>query len=201
MTAPAHFPRRVLAVLPTARAACSRGSRRTRLLRRLIPVLLSVLFAGCGGADKSDLEDYVQKVKARDPGPIEPLPDIKQINTFVYEPADRRDPFVVDVRGADQPTAAPGNSLAPDPLRRKEELEGFALDALRMVGTLEQNQTRWGLIRGPNGILHRVRVGNYLGMNNGQIINISDEAIQLTEIVSEGPGEWRERQATVQLSQ
>ena len=95
----------------------------------------------------------------------------------------------------------PGNSLAPDPLRRKEELEGFALDALRMVGTLEQNQTRWGLIRTPNGILHRVRVGNYLGMNNGQIINISDEAIQLTEIVSEGPGEWRERQATVALTQ
>ncbi|WP_295435879.1 pilus assembly protein PilP [uncultured Thiodictyon sp.] len=163
-------------------------------------VLLSALLVGCGG-DQSDLEDYVRKVKARDPGAIEPLPEIKQINTYVYEPAERRDPFVVDARGVDQPVGAPGSSLAPDPLRRKEELEGFALDALRMVGTLEQNQTKWALIRSPNGILHRVRVGNYLGMNNGQIVNISDEAIQLTEIVSEGPGEWRERQATVALTQ
>jgi type IV pilus assembly protein PilP len=169
--------------------------------RWILPVLVSMQLFGCGGADRSDLEDYVQKVRARDPGPIEPLPDIKQINTFVYEPADRRDPFVVDDRGADLPAATPGSSLAPDPLRRKEELEGYSLDALRMVGTLEQNQTKWGLIRAPNGILHRVRVGNYLGTNNGQIVGISDEAIQLTEIVAEGPGEWRERQATVQLTQ
>jgi type IV pilus assembly protein PilP len=167
----------------------------------LSAMLLSALLAGCGGADQSELEDYVRKVKARDPGAIEPLPEIKQINTYVYEPAERRDPFVVDARGSDQPATAPGNSLAPDPLRRKEELEGFALDALRMVGTLEQNQTKWALIRSPNGILHRVRVGNYLGMNNGQIVSISDESIQLTEIVSEGPGEWRERQATVALTQ
>jgi len=178
----------------------ARGRRAGRL-PVLSAVLLSALLAGCGGGDQSDLEDYVRKVKARDPGAIEPLPEIKQINTYVYEPAERRDPFVVDARGVDQPAGAPGNSLAPDPLRRKEELEGFALDALRMVGTLEQNQTKWALIRSPNGILHRVRVGNYLGTNNGQIVNISDEAIQLTEIVSEGPGEWRERQATVALTQ
>lgn len=176
--------------------------RRRMRSGRLIPLmLLSALLVGCGDADQSDLEDYVKKVRARDPGPIEPLPEIKQINTFVYEPGDRRDPFVVDNRGAEVPASAPGNSLAPDPLRRKEELEGYSLDALRMVGTLEQNQTRWGLIRAPNNILHRVRVGNYLGTNNGQIVSISDDAIQLTEIVSEGPGEWRERQATVQLTQ
>ncbi|WP_335582498.1 pilus assembly protein PilP [Candidatus Thiodictyon syntrophicum] len=181
-------------------AVPARG-RRTGCLPVLSAMLLSALLAGCGGADQSELEDYVRKVKARDPGAIEPLPEIKQINTYVYEPAERRDPFVVDARGSDQPATAPGNSLAPDPLRRKEELEGFALDALRMVGTLEQNQTKWALIRSPNGILHRVRVGNYLGMNNGQIVSISDESIQLTEIVSEGPGEWRERQATVALTQ
>jgi len=175
--------------------------RRAERLPMLSAVLLSAWLAGCGGGDQSDLQDYVRKVKARDPGAIEPLPEIKQINTYVYEPAERRDPFVVDARGGDQPATAPGSSLAPDPLRRKEELEGVALDALRMVGTLEQNQTKWALIRSPNGILHRVRVGNYLGMNNGQIVSISDEVIQLTEIVSEGPGEWRERPATVALTQ
>ena len=177
----------------------------TRLGRTLIwsGILLAVAagVTGCGGDDQADLKEYVEKVKQRDPGPIEPLPDIKQVDTFVYEPAERRDPFVADEGGADVAATAPGNSLAPDPLRRKEELEGYALDALRMVGTLEQNQTRWALIRTQSGTLHRVRVGNYMGLNNGQIVSIGDDAIQLTEIVSEAPGEWRERQATVSLTE
>ncbi|WP_295393531.1 pilus assembly protein PilP [uncultured Thiodictyon sp.] len=173
----------------------------SRRLPWLVAALLSLQLTACGNPDQSDLEDYAKKVKARDPAPIGPLPEIKQIDTFIYEPGERRDPFVMDNRGAATPAAVAGNNLAPDPLRRKEELEGFALDSLRMVGTLEQNQTMWALIRTPDGILHRVRVGNYLGMNNGQIVGISDTAIQLTEIVSENPGEWRERQATVALTQ
>lgn len=163
--------------------------------------LLTALLGGCGGEGAADLESYVEQVRARDPGPIQPLPEIKQLSTFIYEPGDRRDPFVMDTRGDEQPATTPGSGLAPDPRRRKEELEGYALDALRMVGTLEQHGTRWGLIRSPNGILHRVRVGNYLGTNNGQIVSISEEAIQVNEIVAEGPGEWRERPAAVALSQ
>ena len=158
-------------------------------------------FMGCSGSDQSDLEEYVAKVKARAPLPLEPLPDIKQIDTFVYEPGDRRDPFVADREGDESVAAAPDNSLAPDPLRRKEELESFSLDALRMVGTLQQDQTRWGLIRTQDGTLHMVRVGNHMGLNNGQITSISDEGILLTEVVMEGEGEWRERQAKVSLTE
>ena len=164
-------------------------------------LMLALALAGCGGGNLSDMEDYVQKVKARVPGPIEPLPEVKQVDTFVFEPGERRDPFVADTEGNEAAAPTPGNDLAPDPLRRKEELEGFALDAMRMVGTLEQNETKWGLIRTKDGTLHRVRVGNYMGMNNGQITSIGDDAIQLTEVVSEGPGDWRERQATVTLSE
>lgn len=158
-------------------------------------------FTGCSNGRQAELEDYVRKVQARAPEPIEPLPEIPQISTFVFEPGDRRDPFVADTKTNAVVDISPNDSLAPDPLRRKEELEGYALDALRMVGTLEQNETKWGLIRTQDGTLHRVRVGNYMGQNNGQITSIRDDAIQLTEVVSEAPGEWRERQATVSLTQ
>lgn len=157
--------------------------------------------AGCGNSRLSDLEAYVRQVQARAPEPIDPLPEIPQISTFVFEPGDRRDPFVADTKTHEVIDVPQGDSLAPDPLRRKEELEGYALDSLRMVGTLEQNETTWGLIRTQDGTLHRVRVGNYLGLNNGQITSIKDDAIQLTEVISEAPGEWRERQATVSLTQ
>ncbi|WP_240905483.1 pilus assembly protein PilP [Thiorhodococcus mannitoliphagus] len=162
---------------------------------------LALLLTGCEGDRMSDLEDYVQSVLNKPPGPIEPLPEIKPVATFVYEPADRRDPFTPDAQSAPEEEIALDNGLAPDPNRRKEELEGYPLDSLRMVGTLDTGSERWGLIRTKEGILHRVRVGNHLGQNNGQIISIEDDEIQLTEIVSDAPGQWRERAATVALSE
>lgn len=170
-------------------------------LLRLIPVLPPLMLAGCGDGGRSDLEEYVQQVRSRAAKPIEPLPQIQQILSFAYEPGERRDPFATDKQIIELPVASKVNKLAPDPLRRKEELEGYALDTLRMVGTMEQNQARWGLIRTPNGAVHRVMIGNYMGSNDGRIVSISDEAIQLIEIVADAPGEWRERQAAIAISQ
>ena len=96
--------------------------------------------------------------------------------------------------------AGADNSLAPDPLRPKEELESYPLDSLRMVGTVQQQETRWALVRTREGLVYRVRVGNYLGMNNGQIVGITDDTVRLTEIVSEVPGDWRERSAELKLT-
>jgi type IV pilus assembly protein PilP len=167
----------------------------------LLALLIALLLCGCGGANMDELQSYVAKVKQRPPGPLEPLPEIPQIDTYVYEPGNRRDPFAMDDRTARAAMPRPTDGIAPDPLRRKEELEQFSLDSLRMVGTLEQHETRWGLVVTPDGILHRVRVGNYLGQNNGQITRISPEGIQLTEIVGDGPGSWRERESSIALKQ
>jgi type IV pilus assembly protein PilP len=171
--------------------------------RYLVAILASIALAACGSGKMADLEEYVQQVKQREPGPIEPLPEIKQIDTFVFEPGDRRDPFVLDPQSAVAVTAvAPvSGGIAPDPLRRKEELEGFSLDSLKMMGTMEQGDTIWALVASPQGTLYHVRVGNYVGMNNGQITRITEEEIELTEIVSDGAGEWRERRAAIALSQ
>lgn len=163
--------------------------------------LSSISIGGCGGNGMSELEAYAQSINARPPSPIEPLPEIKPIETFVYVPGERRDPFTPDAQAMPPEPVIEDNGLAPNPNRRKEELESFPLDSLRMVGTLDQDNIRWGLVRTKEGIIHRVKVGNYLGMNNGQITNIGEDAIQLTEIVSDAPGQWRERPATVALTQ
>lgn len=160
--------------------------------------LLVLSLAGCGSANLSELEAYREQVKARPPGPIEPLPTFQTPATFLYEPQDRRDPFVMD-QGSEEVAVRQPSGLAPDPLRRKEELEQYSLDALRMVGTLRQQETMWALIQTKDGVLHRVGVGNYLGKNNGQITLISEDEIQLTEIVPDGTGDWRERQSAIAL--
>lgn len=179
---------------PGVRALARRHSRWLGLL----PVVLFGV-SGCGNSGMDDLLAYAEQVKARPPGPLEPLPEIQQVDTFVYEPGNRRDPFVMDDRSALAAAPRPTGGPVPDPLRRKEELEQFSLDTLRMVGTLEQDDTLWGLVTTPDGVLHRVRVGNYLGRNNGQIVRILENEIQVMEIVGEGPGDWREQAAAIAL--
>jgi type IV pilus assembly protein PilP len=170
-------------------------------LRSVLAIIAAFSLAGCGDASMSELRAYIEEVKARPPGPLKPLPEIPRVDTYVYEPRARRDPFVMDARSAEALTARVDTGIAPDPLRRKEELEQYSLDSLKMVGTLEREDDRWALVLTPEGILHRVQVGNYLGTNNGQIIRISPDEIQLTEIVGSGQGSWRERQAGIALSQ
>ncbi|RKT44067.1 pilus assembly protein PilP [Thiocapsa rosea] len=170
------------------RSACLRGSM----------VFAALLVWGCDRTETQELRAYIDEVKARPPRPIEPLPEIQPVDAFIFEPDGRRDPFVMDTKTA--AAAGADNSLAPDPLRPKEELESYPLDALRMVGTVQQQETRWALVRTREGLIYRVRVGNYLGMNNGQIVDITDDAVRLTEIVSEIPGDWRERSAELKLT-
>jgi type IV pilus assembly protein PilP len=166
-----------------------------------IASLLILFTAACGRSGMDELAGYVAQVKQRPPGPLEPLPDLPTVDTFLYEPGERRDPFVMDERIAQAVMPTPSGGIAPDPLRRREELEQYSLDSLKMVGTLEQNETRWALVVTPDGFLHRVRVGNYLGQHNGQITLISPERIQLTEIFGDGPGSWRERESSIALRQ
>lgn len=158
--------------------------------------------SGCGEARLGELEGFVAEVKQRRPAPLEPVPQIKQIDNFIYEPDGRRSPFVMDEQSAE--TIAPetgGTGLSPDPLRRREVLENYSLDSLRMAGTLEQDDQTWALILSPDGILHRVSVGNYLGRNHGRITSINAQGIELTELVDEGVNEWVERQASIALAQ
>ncbi len=163
--------------------------------------LLALLGGGCANQDMSDLQGYVAQVKARDPGQIDPLPEIKQIETYVYDAGERRSPFNLSQNEAEESRAQASNGIAPDPLRRKEEMEQFPLDSIRMVGTVEQREDLWALVRTQENTLFRVRPGNYMGMNHGQITLITEDRVELTEIVRDGLGGWQERQASVALSE
>ena len=95
------------------------------------------------------------------------------------------------------------SGVRPDPNRVREELEKYALASLRMVGTVSTGNSGelWALISAPDGVVPRVRKGNYLGNNHGKITNISEQRIDLKEIVPDGPGRWQERESFLSLTQ
>jgi type IV pilus assembly protein PilP len=170
---------------------------------RLAPALLAAaLVGGCGG-DMSDLETYVADVKGRKNKAIEPIPTPKPYEAFLYIPASRRDPFQPPAPTRTAGLAGgPGNGgIQPDFDRNKEPLEEFPLDALKMVGTITL-QSRWyALVQAPEGVVHRVTLGDHLGQNFGKISQITESEVQLMEIIPDGFGGWMQRPATLALAE
>lgn len=162
-----------------------------------------LLLSACSSDDKSDLVQYINQVKARPKTQIEPLPEIKVIEPFIYKPSGLRDPFrpIEKAVEAEPVDVGMGRGIRPDPARRKEELETYSLDGLRMVGTITKDAVLWGLIKAGDGTIHRVRKGNYMGRNHGKIIRIVKDKIELMEIVPDKPGTWREQQTSLALSE
>jgi type IV pilus assembly protein PilP len=166
-------------------------------VRWLAVAALALAVSACGG-NSSELQAYIDEVKARPGGRIEPLPEIQPAPSFVYEAGVRRSPFMPDV--PERGPVGPGSIAGPDPNRPREFLEQFPLDTLRMVGTLSGRSGTFGLVQTSDGLVHRVTVGNHMGQNYGRIATITDAEIQLVEIISDGLGGYIERPAAVGLS-
>jgi type IV pilus assembly protein PilP len=155
--------------------------------------------AACGG-QMDDLDQYINEVKARPGGRIEPLPEITPYAVFTYvaDAQGVRSPFVPDTPQVT--TTGVGGGIRPDSQRSREFLEGFPLDTLRMVGTMNMGETMYGLVQTSDGLIHRVVPGNYLGQNDGRINEIDESEIELIEIISDGIGGYIERDAAISLS-
>lgn len=169
-------------------------SRSKGVFRCLLIAALAALTAACSGGN-DDLQAYLDEVKARPGGRIEPLPQIKPYETFAYEAELLRSPFVPDT-----PKGRAAAGPRPEANRPKEYLEQFPLDTLTMVGTLEMNQSRYGLLQTQDGLVHRVVPGNYVGQNDGRVLAVADGEIQVEELVPDGIGGFFKRSAAIGLT-
>jgi len=173
------------------------ASAKSRLIAMLLTATLGVV--ACS-QDMDDLDAYINQIKARPGGVIEPLPEIKpyEVFTYVADTAGLRSPFVPDT--AQAAPGAVGGGTHPDPERSREFLEQYPLDAMRMVGTLQLGDVDYGLVQDPAGLIHRVVPGNYMGQNDGRIVSINESEIELIEIISDGIGGYLEREAGIGLT-
>ncbi|MCH8262132.1 MAG: pilus assembly protein PilP [Proteobacteria bacterium] len=162
---------------------------------------------GCVSNDISDLDEYAQEILARPGGRIEPIPEIKPYEAYAYQSGaqDARDPFRLFFQRDEEALVEEQDSGLTKEMedelrhRNKEELEQFELDSLRMVGTMENEDFQWGIILDPDGAVHRIRVGNYMGRNTGKILNVFEDRIEVREIIRNSQGRWEERQAAIAL--
>ena len=168
-----------------------RGAAQARPV--LLLAVLCCALAACT-SDTKQVEAWVSEVKARPAPPLDPLPVMKQFETFEYSEAGLRDPFAIP-----EPDRDSGSGLRPDPNRRKEALEAFPLDGLNMVGTIGTGGNLIGLVLAPDRVTYRVRPGNYMGQSDARVTAVYEDRIEMVELVPDGAGGWLERQAKIAL--
>ncbi len=160
--------------------------------------LLCGVLVGCSSDGLDDLRTFVKNAHADRKPNIEPIPEMKPNQTFIYAASDLPDPFSPS-NGMKAPKGVAGAGPKPDMNRRKEALEEYPLDALKMVGTLSRGKETWAIIQAPDGSVHRAQRGSYLGQNFGKIIKITEEKVDLVELIPGSLGNWVEREASLAL--
>ncbi len=167
---------------------------------RVVSVVLLTLMLSACAESMDDLEKYLASVKARPADPIPPIPPVKTYTPYEYAGLTGRDPFLQSItEGSDDERSTKGTGPQPDFERPKEYLERYELDTLAMVGTFSQGESEWALLRDPEGIIHRVPVGDYIGKNHGQVISITKTQVNLSELISDGTGGWLVREASIAM--
>lgn len=159
-------------------------------------IVASLGLSACTGSGMDDLNRFITDPGEGLRGKIEPLPEIKPFESFAYNAFDLPDPFkprkLLPSKGS--------GGLQPDLARGKEKLEEYPLENLKMVGTLNQNNITYGLVKTSDGSLYRVKIGNYMGQNFGIITKITETELVMTEIVQDITGNWTERNTSINLA-
>lgn len=178
----------------------------SRVLVSSILIASTALLTACAGSEGyADLDAFMKKADSKPGGRIEPLPEMVVYESFEYSEAGSRSPFTPPVEKVDTniQIAEDQSNIKPDLDRPKEVLEYFQLTQLRMVGTLQKqdSDTLWALISDNEGGVHRVKEGQHIGKNHGRVVGIQTDGISLIEIVPNGIGGWIERPRSVTLEE
>lgn len=178
------------------------------LSKRAMASTLSVLLvmamlplAGCTSHEQ-ELQTWMDAERNQHPPKVQSIQAPQQFNPEPYGTSDAVDPFNEQklVVVLNRQTTQLNPLCAAEMNRRKEPLEAFPLDGVKMVGSVSRKGTLFALLK-VDSLLYQVKVGDYMGLNYGKIMKITETDITVREIVQELDGECMERATTLQLQE
>ncbi|MDX5379336.1 MAG: pilus assembly protein PilP [Halomonas sp.] len=166
-----------------------------------VTLTVGLLLVGCADPRLGELDRRLSDIRANPGAPrVLEMPEVPRYESVPYEASDHRSPFRPQLPEPEQAPAG-DSDLTPDFERQREPLEAYDLEALSLVGILTMRGQTHALVREPEGEVHRLRTGNYLGRNHGRIVSITDSTVQLVELVPTGGGGWMERTTRMALEE
>ena len=163
-------------------------------------LVLSITLISCTDPDFSDLDEFFENKTILSEEAIQPLPETREYKVFAYRAAQVRSPFSIPPDPNEASRQPPVLSPPPDQTRRRDFLERFPLESLTMVGSLHRTGEIWCLVRDPEGGIHRVTKGSFVGLNHGKVVSATNTAVKIVEIVTDGTdGGWIKRPRSLNL--
>jgi type IV pilus assembly protein PilP len=163
---------------------------------------LAFSLTGCGDGGVQEVKQWMDEVRRQTPVVVPKIAEPKKFTPFVYSGKNEVDPYSpAKLAVALAKLQANSNSkIKPDLDRRREPLEAYPLDTIKMVGTLQKPGLSYALLQIDKSVF-QAKVGNYIGQNLGMITRITDAEVELKEIVQDAAGEWVERKAKLELQE
>jgi type IV pilus assembly protein PilP len=164
--------------------------------------LTALLLAGCSDSDVKEVRDWMTEVNKETKVKVVPLAEPKTFIPFAYTAREEVDPFSQNKLLAELARAAEqsDNKYRPDMARRKEPLESYPLDTFAMVGVLQKGGVNYALLQLDRAV-HQVRVGQHIGQNYGLVTAVTENSINIREVVQDAGGEWVERMSKLELQE
>lgn len=162
---------------------------------------MAAVLSACADRSFNDLDDFMDEKRALPGGVVQPIPTFEAYEAFAYAAATLRSPFDRPMNARQLAALSAPTMVHPDENRTKDYLERFSLDTLTMVGTLQRDTANWSLIKDPEGRIHRIQLGSFLGRDHGRVVEMGDAFVVVTEVVSDGTENgWVERLRTIEFT-
>jgi type IV pilus assembly protein PilP len=174
---------------------------KSKIVKAAFVVLMVSALSACTGGDQEELSAWMQRERNSIKPDVKPIPEPSKFEPYSYGGERFVEPFsnekLASILKSGQSLPNEKSALIePELNRRKQPLEAFPLDTMKMVGSLNRKGQLVGLVK-----VYQVTRDNYLGQNFGRILKIEENQIVLREIVQDAAGEWIERPAALQLQE
>lgn len=169
-------------------------------MKHLLTLCMSLTLFSCVDVNLDDLTEFVVETKAKVYPINDDIPTLKKIDALAFTQEEGRNPLSKPkAEVVIEPKNIPKSCPQPNFQRKKQALEMYSLENMKMRGTLLINDELWALVQVSGGEIHKVRPGYYLGLNYGKVIAITENKIDLLELASDKNGCWQERMTQIDI--
>ncbi len=158
-----------------------------------------VSLIGCK-ANQESLVDYLAEVEAKSQQEVAQLTPVIAFQAFEYAQHDAREPFVLprEAIAQNQPITN-RHCWQPKSRGKTTSLERYPLNQLQLRGVMRREREVSALIQTPDGMVVTLQAGQYVGVNNGQVIRVAEDHLLIKETLPDGLGCWNQRHVTLTL--
>ena len=167
-----------------------------------VSIIGIVLMTGCSERNEfAEMDAKLAEASLDQKVTVDRLPSFPGQDDYLYQSYGKRNPFASPVTDMEALADEKTKVDAPDLSRNKEPLELFGLPSLKVVGSLGDAAKLWALVQDPTGTVTKVKGGDKVGKNFGEVVQVTESKLVIVEKISNEKGIWFSQSRTIVTEQ